>query len=65
MKFSYSQTLQQYIAAAYNPDTRQVEIVDTDNDMCALMIRHGFMFDDDEQEEFDPLSEDELSECPA
>ena len=66
MKFYYSQVLRQYIAAAYNPDTRKVEIVDTDEDMCAIMIRHGMMFDDDEQqEEFDPLAEDELSECSA
>ena len=50
-KLYYSQQRQRYEVAAYNPDKRQVEVIDTDTDFNALGIRQGFLSDEEDEEE--------------
>lgn len=49
-KLYYSQQRQQYEVAAYNPDTKQVEVIDCDTGLNTLGIRQGFLSDEDEED---------------
>lgn len=50
-KLYYSQQRQQYEVAAYNPDTKQVEVIDSDIDFDTLGTRQGFLSDEEEEED--------------
>lgn len=50
-KIYYSQQRQQYEVAAYNPDTKRVEVIDSDSDFDSLGIRQGFLSNEEDKDE--------------
>ena len=59
MKLSYSQTKKQYIISKYNPVTKRVEIVDSSPNFDEIGVKHGFLSQEDKDEEFDPSADEE------